>query len=265
MKIITVNVDKGGTGKSTISYNLAKYLADVKGKKVLLLDGDRSCNLSFSFNDLGDSDIANIFLKKEVDIYKVGNNLDFIQGSTLLSDSELDLQNRQNNCMLLFMWIADNQNRLSQYDYMIIDTHNDTSLVTRNFLAVADIILGVSEPSRNGFRAWLELEETIDYLKDELVDVMSRETYVEATPYLIANKVDHMGNSSKQFLEMVEREENYIGMIQKKELLAKTLLQDKSVFEMWDNMSEKERENHDKFYQNISNVFDEIQQLADGK
>lgn len=33
MKIITVNVNKGGTGKSTISYNLAKYMTERKIKK----------------------------------------------------------------------------------------------------------------------------------------------------------------------------------------------------------------------------------------
>lgn len=259
MKIITVNVNKGGTGKSTISYTLAKWLTIVKGKKVLLLDGDRSCNLSYSFSGLGTSSILDIFNKQEsVEIYNVGENLDFIKGSERLEDNELDLKSRQNNCMLLFMWIADNMERLKDYDYMIIDTHNDTSLVTNNFLAVADIVLGVSEPSRNGFRAWLELEETVDNLKSELVDVISRQTYVTATPYLIANKVDHIGSSSKQFLEMVELQPNYIGMIQKKELLAKTLLEDKSIFEMQEDMNASEKMKHENFFANIDDIFEKV-------
>ncbi|WP_370569679.1 ParA family protein [Sporosarcina sp. BP05] len=214
MKIITVNVNKGGTGKSTVSYTLAKWLTIVQNKKVLLIDGDRSCNLSYSFSNVGTSSILDIFNGKEpVEIYNVGENLDFIKGSEQLEDNELDLKSKQNNCMLLFMWIADNFQKVQEYDYVIIDTHNDTSLVTSNFLAVADIVLGVSEPSRNGFRAWLELEETLNYLKSQLVDVVSRKTYVTATPYLIANKVDHIGSSSKQFLEMVELQRNYLGMI----------------------------------------------------
>ena len=178
---------------------------------------------------------------EQVEIYNVGKNLDLIRGSEHLEDNELDLKTKQNNCMQLFMWIADNMDKLKEYDYMVIDTHNDTSLVTSNFLAVADIVLGVSEPSRNGFRAWLELEETLNYLKSVLVDVISRQSYVTAKPYLIANKVEHIGSSSKRFLEMVELEENYLGMIQKKELLAKTLLEDKSIFEMQETMSAKKR------------------------
>lgn len=265
MKIITVNVNKGGTGKSTISYTLSKWLTLVKNKKVLLIDGDRSCNLSYSFSKSGDSSILDIFNKtgQPVEFYNVSENLDFIKGSEHLEDNELDLKSRQNNCMLLFMWISDNMDRLKEYDYMVIDTHNDTSLVTYNFLAVADIVLGVSEPSRNGFRAWLELEETLDYLKNEIVDVVSRQSYVTAIPYLIANKVDHIGSSSKQFLEMVELQKNYLGMIQKKELLAKTLLEDKSIYEMLEAMSNTEKARHEKFYENVNNIFEKVINIVD--
>lgn len=267
MKVITVNVNKGGTGKSTISYTLAKWLTLRKNKKVLLIDGDRSCNLSFSFPDAGASSILDIFEKtgRPVEFHQVGKNLDFIKGSEQLDDHELDLKSRQNNCMLFFMWIADNVDRLNEYDYILIDTHNDTSLVTYNFLAVADIVLGVSEPSRNGFRAWLELEDTIDHLKVEIIDVMTRKTYVTATPYLIANKVEHIGTSSKQFLEMVELQPNYLGMIQKKELLAKTLLQDKSIFEMREEMSPAEQAKHEKFYANVDTVFEKVIQAAENQ
>lgn len=263
MKIITVNINKGGTGKSTISYNLSKYLSGRKNKKVLLVDGDRSCNLSYSFDNLGDSTVADIFNKKTIEIYPIGSNLDIIQGSKYLEDNSLHLSSRQNNCMIMYSWILDNQERLDKYDYMIIDTHNDDSLVTSNFLAIADIVLGVSEPSRNGFRAWLELQDTIEYLKSELVDLRSRETYVNAVPYLISNRVDHIGNSSKDFLEISQKDPNYIGMIQKKELLAKSLLDDISIFERQDKMTLKEQNKHESFYTNISIIFDTIIEKAD--
>ncbi|WP_368661275.1 ParA family protein (plasmid) [Bacillus cereus] len=263
MKIITVNINKGGTGKSTVSYTFAKWLTQVKKKKVLLIDGDHSCNLSYSFSCDSPTSILGVFTKENVEIHNVGENLDFIRGSEHLEDNTLDLKSKQNNCMLLYMWIADNIEKLQGYDYMVIDTHNDTSLVTSNFLAVADIVLGVSEPSRNGFRAWLELGETINYLKKELVDIMSRQTYVTATPYLIANKVDHISNSSKQFIDMAKEQPNYIGMIQKKELLVKTLLEDTSIFEMKEKMSKKEKERHEKFYDHIDEVFTKVIEIAD--
>lgn len=258
MKIITININKGGTGKSTVSYNLAKWLAEEQNKKVLLVDGDRSCNLSFSLIKEDSSNIVDIFKNKEVKIIPINENLDFISGSEKLEDDNLNLKSKQNNCMIFFMWVFDNIENLNKYDYLIIDTHNDTSLVTSNFLAVSDMVLGVAEPSRNGYRAWLELLNTVDYLKKELIDIKTRETYVNTHAYLVANKVDHIGNSSRQFLEIAQKDTDYIGMIQKKELLAKTLLEDKSIFEMKKNMSEKEKMKHKQFFENIECLFHSI-------
>lgn len=265
MKIITVNINKGGTGKTTISYNLAKFLTEKKDKKVLLIDGDRSCNLSYSFDDLGNSTIADIFTDtdNEVEIYSTSESLDVIQGSEMLEDDRLDLQSKYNNSMLFFVWIADNYEMLEKYDYIVIDTHNDSSLVTSNFLAVADIVLGVSEPSRNGLRAWFELGNTIDKLKTGLVDLRTRESYVDATPYLIANRVSHIGNTSKDFLEEVGKIKNYLGMVQKKELLAKSLLEDQSIFEQKDNMSNSQKDRHKEFYDSVEELFVKIMEKAD--
>lgn len=254
MKIITVNINKGGTGKSTISYNLANWIAEKKNKKVLLIDGDHSCNLSYSFSNLGEENILNIFKGKPAKIYPVSDNLDFIKGSKNLKDDFLKLKDRQNNCMIMFMWFADNMESLEKYDYVIIDTHNDTSLVTSNFLAVSDMVIGVSEPSRNGYRAWLELKATIEHLKSELVDVRSRESYITTKPYLIGNRVEHNTNSSKEFLETLEDEPDFIGMIQKKELLAQSLLKNENIF----SYDKKTIKNHELFYNNIETVFDKI-------
>lgn len=262
LKVITVYMDKGGTGKSTISFNLAKWLEHEKNKKIILVDGDHSCNLSYSFSVTGDSTVENIFNKKSVDIYSAEKNIDIIKGSKELEDDALGLITRQNNCMIMFLWIADNIEVLKEYDYMIIDTHNDASLVTFNFLAVADIVLGVSEPSRNGYRAWLELGKTLEYLKKELFDVRTRESYVTAVPYLLGNKIEHIGNTSKQFIEIAEKEENYIGSIQKKELLAKSLLDDIGVFEKFKEMNENEKHLHKNFFDNTEYVFNKIIEKA---
>lgn len=262
MKIITVNINKGGTGKTTVSYNLAKYLSEIKKKNVLLIDGDRSCNLSYSFSDLGKSTIADIFNENKVEFNSIHNNLDMIKGSETLEDDTLDLQSKYNNSMLFFLWIADNYSMLEKYDYMVIDTHNDKSLVTANFLAVSDIIIGVSEPSRNGLRAWYELENTVHDLKNGLVDLKTRESYVRAKPYLIGNRVSHIGNTSKNFLETVEDMDKYLGMIQKKELLAKSLLEDRSIFEQRESMSKREKERHQAFFDSIKDVFEAIIEKA---
>lgn len=258
MKIITTHIDKGGTGKTTICYNFSKWLTDVMGKKVLLVDGDHSQNLSFSFPGADGDSVYDLFEGKHVEFTHITSNLDLLKGSELLKEGSLDLKSRQNNTMIFFMWIADNYDRLNEYDYIVIDTHNDKSLITYNFLAVSDIILGISEPSRNGFRAWYELNETINELKDTVIDPISRKSYITGTPYLIGNKIEHIGNSSKQFLERVEVEDNYLGMIQKKELMVKSLLQNQSIFEMKNEMSDREFAKHKGFYENIESLFTNV-------
>lgn len=254
MDIITVHINKGGTGKSTISYNLANWIAEKKNKKVLLIDGDHSCNLSYSFPNVGEETIINIFEGKPAKIYPVAKNLDFIKGSQNLKDDYLKLKDKQNNCMLMFMWIADNMDTLEQYDYIIIDTHNEPSLVTNNFLAVSDMVLGVSEPSRNGYRAWLELKSTIEQLKTILVDIRTRESYVTTKPYLIGNRLEHNTTSSKEFLETIESEPDFVGMVQKKELLAQSLLKNENIFAY----DEKIIKSHELFYNNVEAVFNKI-------
>lgn len=258
MRVITTHINKGGTGKSTVSYNFAKWLADEENKKVLLIDGDRSLNLSYSFSNLIKDSIYDVFNGKEVEFTSISKNLDFLRGSELLEDNTMDLKSRQNNTMIFYMWIADNFDRFKQYDYMVIDTHNDNSLVTANFLAVADDILAVSEPSRNGFRAWHELIQTVDRLKSEVIDPITRVSYISCEPYLIANKVSHIGNSSKQYIEAAENEAKYLGMIQDKELMKKSLLHNKSIFEMKHEMTFNEYRKHEKFYENVEKLFNKI-------
>lgn len=65
MQIVTININKGGTGKSTFSYNFSKWLSSRKNKKVLLIDGDSSCNLTYSFKELGQV-LFMMYLKEEV-------------------------------------------------------------------------------------------------------------------------------------------------------------------------------------------------------
>lgn len=262
-KIISTNIDKGGTGKSTTTYTDAKYTSGVLGKKTLLIDGDRSKNLSFSFQGLGNSTIADIFENREVEIYNVAENLDFIQGSPRLSDDELNLKDKQNNCMILFMWVIKNRDLICQYDYVFIDTHNDTSLVTANFIAVSDVVVGVADPSRNAYRAWQELKDWINRLKKEVVDPFTGQTYINAEPYLIANKIDHRTNSSKEFLEIAETDPRYLGMIQDKALLGNSLLIDKSIFEMYDTLSNSEKKKHQNFFDNTINVLNKILEKAE--
>lgn len=265
MKTITINIDKGGTGKTTVACNLADYLANTLNKKTLVIDGDRSRNTTDFFRVKGKSNIADIFLNKEVEFTKVSENLDIIEGSSIFEDDSLKLQSKQNNSMILYMWFADNFYRLKNYDYIIIDTHNDSSLATINCLAVADVIIAVSEPSTNSYKGWKKLELLMEELKSTVIDVVTRKTYIRAEHYLLANRVKVNEIESRNFLEVAEKEDRYIGMIQERAILNRTSSEGKGIFQVKEEMQKtktpSEIAKFNAFFDNLETVFNKIIKL----
>lgn len=265
MKVQTINIRKGGTGKSTVAFNYASYLAKVKNKKVLIIDGDNSCNLSYSIGDIEGKTIFDLFDTGKTEIIHAKPNIDIIYGSEFLTDDDLDLKSKENNKLQLFMWLIDNPEIEETYDYMIIDTHNDNTLVTANFIAVADQVFSVSDPSKNGWRAWETEKLWIDYLKNKVVEAVSRKSYIVAEPFLVGNKIEFIGNnmpgSSGDFVDMAKTDDRYLGFIPKKELFSKALLTDESIYDQWENMSDKQREEHLKFYNQVSSLFEKMSEL----
>lgn len=263
MKIQTINLDKGGGGKSSHAYNQAWWLATEKNKRVLLIDGARECNLSHSFDVTSEKTIYDIFQTGEYEICQITDNLSLIRGDERLTDDHLDLSSRNNKYLQLFMWFSDHFEELAgQFDVILIDTHNDESLVTANFIAVSDLVLGVTDASTNGFRAWLSLKRFVQSIKDEAIEVVTRKSYVTATPYLIGNKIEYYGHNvtdtCKQFLEVVQEDPYYLGSVQKKELMAKSLVLNQNVFEQKKQMTEQQKKAHRNFYANIESVYESI-------
>lgn len=141
MKIITIWNLKGGTGKTTTTFNLAANLA--KDNKMLLLDLDMQANLT-SFFDIDTKkyktnkpDISALLADDSLNVSKSIyhsriDNIDYIKGS--------------NDVMKLHLEdISVLGSRLSEvsteYDLCIIDCHPDASVLSENALAIADLVL----------------------------------------------------------------------------------------------------------------------------
>ena len=67
-----------------------------------------------------------------------------------------------------------------------------------------------------------------------------------------------MSDTCEQFLDVVQEDEAYLGSIQKKELMAKSLVINQSVFEQREQMTPKQKQDHQKFYDNIEYVYENI-------
>ena len=114
-----------------------------------------------------------------------------------------------------------------------------------------------------------ELEAQFDVILSEAIEVITKKSYVKAEPYLIGNKIEYFGNNvtdtCKQFLEVVEEDQAYLGSIQEKELMAKSLVISQSVFEQHEEMTANQKETHQKFYDNINYVYENILSVLEGE
>lgn len=259
MKILTFSAIKGGVGKTTLAYNYGEWLAK-SGKNVLFIDLDHQCNLSQIY-DIFDNEetVGNIFRGSgKVKIHEISDNVNLISGDMRLDAIERDIENKTNKNMLLYLWFADNYERVSleQYDFIIIDTHPDFSTATKNALIVSNSIISPITPSEHGYNAKFNLEERVKDLKTEAIDYSTRKSYFTANLYYVANMVKHNTSSSRQLLKALKDEDNVIAIIPEKELFNRTTLDKKSIAEL--KADTKVYQKQKKFFNEISKSFETI-------
>ena len=179
MHIITIGMNKGGTGKTTITFNFVYKLSRM-GKRVLLIDGDHSTNLTFTMQVIANTiyneeSILDIFTKKRKElfqqdlsmIYEINENISFIPGNPNLTEKYLKMNENVQKGKLMSRWIATNYEILNEnFDYIIIDTHNDESLITQDFYVASDIIIAVANPAGNSVRAYFQLKNLIKNMEN---------------------------------------------------------------------------------------------------
>lgn len=212
MKKIAVGTLKGGTGKTTMTFNLLGLLAE-RGK-VLAIDIDPQCNLS---NNIG-VDISDDEVYSCLDIFESTGakpedividspieqlpNLDLIPGSIKLVATELRINGRAGRERILQNYIEDNHKFFKQYDYIVIDTNPSMGIVNQNaFLSANSIILvtDVDDNSRIGLKLFMDLWETIrhDLRKPDNVNA------------LILNKADVRNNLTADMYEYLVNNDKF--------------------------------------------------------
>jgi chromosome partitioning protein len=147
MPVISIAIQKGGSGKTTTALNLGAALSQ-QGKKVLLLDADPQANLSQSLG-IEEEPPFNLYseLKKEIlleggllskAIVTTAAGIDVIPASIDLAIVELEmagLMGREYLINDLLKPLAD------MYDYIFIDCPHAISLLTVNALVASDYVL----------------------------------------------------------------------------------------------------------------------------
>ena len=151
--ILTIATHKGGSGKTTISQNLA-YTMSVNGYNVLLIDTDSQTNLSRSF-ELKDApeDFYTCFVNRksilEAIISTEYEHLDIVKSSIKLSTIELlmaQMPYREKRMLEVLKPVIE----CKKYHFIIIDTNPSLGLLNTSIFNATDYILLPVEPSSYG-------------------------------------------------------------------------------------------------------------------
>jgi chromosome partitioning protein len=152
---------KGGTGKTSLCYQVASHVA-LMGYKVLAIDADPQAHLSTSLGFSNENSYLTLYdsltgkMPIQNLIHTVYPGLDCIPSGLALSrlESELNhLAKREERLKIEIAKIQDN------YDFIFIDTNPTISFINRNVETVSDILNIVCETqpySLNGLRMLME-------------------------------------------------------------------------------------------------------------
>ncbi|HRO45279.1 ParA family protein [Agriterribacter sp.] len=147
MSVISIAIQKGGSGKTTTAINLAAALQRM-GKKVLLFDADPQANLSQSLGVLDEPE-KNLFteLKKEIagesgdlvqTIIQTRSGLPLVPSSIELAGAELELVSVYGREQV-FSWMLESLKE--KYDFIFIDCPPAIGMLTVNALVASDYVL----------------------------------------------------------------------------------------------------------------------------
>jgi len=218
MKIITIGTLKGGTGKTTITFNLGGALAEKH--KVLLLDVDPQCNLSaacgINVADRTHHSSRDIFIEDNSTsrpdqlVFKSPvaelPNLDIIPSHMLMTAVEFFMVNRSAREWVLFNYFEDHKEFFEQYDYILIDTNPSMGIVNQNAFTLADSIVLVTDISEDGI-AGVEL---FCHLWENIRKALRRPDNVKA---LVINAADRRISLTKELKEYCEDHEDLQGLL----------------------------------------------------
>ena len=170
-KIISVCNQKGGTGKTTTTVNLASALASL-GKRILIVDvdlqGNATSGVGVNKNEI-ETSIYEILLHKstikEALIKTSFSNLDIIPCNINLTGAEIELVgalSRETRLKRALEGIKEN------YDFIFIDSPPSLGLLTLNALVASDSILIPIQCEFYALEGVSQLIKTIQLVKDGL-------------------------------------------------------------------------------------------------
>lgn len=197
MRIIAIVNQKGGSGKTTTSVNLAASLAK-EGKKVLLIDMDPqgSSSLWYGHRDKGKA-FYNVFMEDQplesAIIHTEYENLDIVPASGVFAGLERSLASEVGPEMILKSKIGEMQ---AGYDYILIDCSPNLGILSLNALIAAKEVLIPVETHVMAMHGLAQLMRTINAIKSRLNPTLQ-------ISGILPCRVDSRTKHSKEIMEQL--------------------------------------------------------------
>ena len=154
MRYITIANRKGGTGKTTITYNLGFYYA-IQKKRVLFIDLDSQGNLT----DLAQAPLLSVEEFKSCKIHKINEYIDILPASKSFQILENEIHQEIERNFYLKNEILQ---KISGYDYVLIDTSPSLSILNINAFCISDYIYIIIQADNFSLNGLNEMSQIID-------------------------------------------------------------------------------------------------------
>lgn len=203
MKTIAIGTMKGGTGKTTLAFNLGWMLAE--NHRVLFWDLDPQSNLSQSvglnINSRGYNTTKDVFDTPQIDpadiVVDISENVSIMPGDIDLTMTEATLPSRAAKELILRNYINRNAGYFNQFDYIIFDTNPSMGSVNQNGFVCANSIVLISDVSLHSIRG----AELFMYLWAEIRDSLGLPDTIKA---LVLNNYDARTNLAKDTVSLCQ-------------------------------------------------------------
>lgn len=208
MRKIAIINQKGGSGKTTTSVNLAGALAEC-GRKVLLIDLDPQASTTGWFGCLTDGQSLYELFTQNVSIYDIVvntaiANISIIPSSTWLIGIEKRLAQEVGAETILKQKLKELKS--GDWDYVLIDCPPTLGLLTINALSAADELIVPVEARVMALNGLVQLLGTIDVIKERLNHNLK-------ISGILPCRVDSRTNHAKEVVR--ELRDNFKGLVYK--------------------------------------------------
>ena len=121
-------------------------------------------------------------------------------------------------------------------------------------IVISDFVFSPIEPSEYGFISKSNLELRMKQLKQDVINVETRQSFVTAELKFIGNRIKHNTKSSHEFVEQMKKDPRTIALIPEREIFNKTTLNHKPLIKMEQESNSTQRAK--EFFENIDNIFE---------